>query len=440
MIRPGVSLLTAALVCLLAWLPLAAQETKTEEAHPLLEMMRAIPDVTESYAGVPWFSYLDHRALEQAREGVPTYERYADLLAARDAEDPAANLWLANTVRMTSGWEGMTRVFQRAQEMPPLVGFDLFDVDRSLVAGEPPSRIVVLQGDFDDDAIIDAFVARDYEVVDANGATLLRSADGGEGFRQDLRNRDPANPFGGDLGRRERIALVEDLLLNSADDALVDAMIASALGEERSVLDRDNFVAAAEAITAGEGLLVQAQFFSPLDVGILPPDVMALMLQPGATLEVTEDMLTPQAVREFEPLPAYNLVVLADRQEGENQVALAAMVYDEEADALAAAEEMTRRLAAFRHPQRDDPDSLMTLYGGAAGEPSVVYSEATDRYVALASIVYPSPSNERVSMLSGEPLAEDSDEPGTYAPAGRLFRDWISAIYQRAFAPLAITE
>src|SRR5690606_74600 len=140
------------------------------------------------------------------------------------------------------------------------------DMDRSLVFGNPPSMGNILEGDFDPAQIAEAFAARDFTENDFNGVPVWCGAAGCEnGLQTDLANRNPGNPFGGDLGRSEPLAIVSDsLLANSASDGLVETMIGTYQGEYNSLADADDYQALAQAL-ADQGTIVQAQFLNPLE-------------------------------------------------------------------------------------------------------------------------------------------------------------------------------
>jgi hypothetical protein len=150
------------------------------------------------------------------------------------------------------------------------------------------------------------------------------------------------------------------------------------------------------------------------------------------------EQLPPQMAG-YGPLPGYNLAALADLEDGGDQIALVALVYDDEAEAQAAAAEMTRRIAAFSNPQSDDDTPYLENVEGVVDEPRVYHSESTDLYVAIAVARYPMPPSELVSMVDGEPVDEGNDEPTTCVSSGLLHRFWINTIFQRSFYPLVIT-
>ena len=115
------------------------------------------------------------------------------------------------------------------------------------------------------------------------------------------------------------------------------------------------------------------------------------------------------------PLPPYELAVLADRQEGDEHVNLIALLYADTETAEHAARELTRRLAGFGSTE---------AFGNLAihiDEPRVQLSD-TGLAAAIAAVRYPLPS------------AQD----GEATPPGAVLRSWFRALYARELYPLHI--
>ena len=139
-------------VCLMLCLPVTAQD----DSSPFLDMLKIVPDTEQTRAGVPLASYADYRAIEQAR-GIDTPPTKADF----DARNDTSKLWIAATNGLMSGMR-LSYFLQYLDGMEDAVGFEWFDVDRALTFGQPPSMGNILVGDFDTDAIAEAFEARDF--------------------------------------------------------------------------------------------------------------------------------------------------------------------------------------------------------------------------------------------------------------------------------------
>jgi hypothetical protein len=122
-------------------------------------------------------------------------------------------------------------------------------------------------------------------------------------------------------------------------------------------------------------------------------------------------------------------------------MATIALVYDDEATAERAAAELTARLAVFRDvvQKRHETPIVDEIDGARMDEPQVYFSESTGKYVALASVLYPTPDNTPISMITGEPV-QAGETGGTVPQSGLLLRYWISALYARAFDALYVNE
>jgi hypothetical protein len=141
----------------------------------------------------------------------------------------------------------------------------------------------------------------------------------------------------------------------------------------------------------------------------------------------------------YEELPLYKLAVLADRQENGEQVILVALVYDSYEDAETAADELTARLAAFSNVIVTGSESpvIDDIEGASMTLARVNEDEATGQYIAIAEARYPMP--ESILYNKDDEPAQEGETGMTRSP-GRLFRQWVDAIYQRAFYPLAVSE
>ena len=204
-------------------------------------------------------SWIDYAALVESREGAAHPASIEALLALLDAKDPAARLWMAALNGAASGSGRLLRyLFDGGPEWPRMVGFDFTDVRSELAFGQPPGDGIVLQGEFDPDRIGAALSARDFTSTDAGPFTLWCRSDGcDKGLEVDVAGRDPADPFGGELGRRQPLAVSEGTLLSSAAIDTVDAMLAATVDAGPSLADDGSYAAVAEAMAA-EGTLIQA--------------------------------------------------------------------------------------------------------------------------------------------------------------------------------------
>jgi hypothetical protein len=304
----------------------------------LTTALGSVPDAPDIRQGL--VSWIDYGALLGSREGAAQPASMEALLAMLDAKDPAARLWVAALTGAASGSGRLLRyLFQGGAEWPRIVGFDFTDVRSELAFGQPPGDGIVLQGDFDPDRIDAALTARDFTSTEAGPFTLWCRSDGcDKGLEQDLAHADPADPFGGELGRRQPLAVSESTMLSSAAIETVDAMLATTLDVRPSLADDDSYAAVAEAL-AGEGSLLQATLVP--GTRLLAGDPLGIVV--GRTPEEVRKRLEELAA-DFEPIPPASLMGIGDAATDSEQVVTLALAYATLAEAQVAADVLPRRL------------------------------------------------------------------------------------------------
>lgn len=401
------SIITLLLIALLAGtVPVAAQDDDAP-TPPLLTMLALVPDSARASEGWATVRYADYQAL-YITEGVELVRMTGgtEMLLSTTPIGGIMN-------RIVSGPENMQYAFTTWQEMRDVMGFEwIADVNRGLSYGSPPAVGVILSGTFDADAIGTALSARDFEQTEVSGVPVWHRF---EDAQTSMEHVEQADPFGGHLGAAARIAVWPDYLANARYWDMIEQQIATTQGDHPALADHDNYRALAEAVTAPEGLLLQAMFFNMGDVGVLTPDFFAML--DGREMD--------DPTEEYGPLMPYALAVLADRQEDQDQVHLIGLVYPNAEVAENAAEELADRLRAFAPPSQ--PDLVLVEEYGAAVTPRVYTSESTGQAVALVEVRYPLP-DERI----------DPDN-GMFITSGMVFRQWINALMRREFTVLVVT-
>lgn len=404
-----------------AWL---VQLPEVQIDHPLVDMIALIPGALADQGedSQPLIiSYIDFQALAQTRPNTPTPQSWQEWNSLGDTDPEGFVLWMANSYRIQSGPQALGRYFMMMETTPEVMGLDYFDIDRALEFGLPPENGFIYAGDFDLEAVAQAHLARDYTETDLGGISLWCGPVGCEnGMQQDLQNRDVANIFGGDLGRQFPFLVLPQYLAASVGLPTITGMADAYQGEALSLLNAPAYRAGAEALAQSDGQLVQTQFYPADEFGTI------LLGRPGP---ITDQMM---ALWEgYGALPVYELLVLADFQQGEDQVAMVGLVYTSEEEARTGAEELSQRIVSlpFLRGDQEAPDKPMLTSDaikGRMGEPAVYYSEAADRWVAIASALYPLPSS---ADISGDTLAAD-------IAAGTLFRYWVNDLWRGSFVPI----
>ncbi len=389
-------------------------------------MLELVPASAAELEGIPRISYIDYRALNAARSGVPTYESWADWNADFENDTNDIRLWFANRMRIQSGDPYLVEYIRALGEMPIVMGFDVFNIDRSLVYGSPPGIGSIYAGDFNADAVLTAHTARDYTSIVMDEIIVWCSAVGcDQGKHRDMNNLNNANIFGGHYAQQHPFVLVPGYIFTSSELNRLEDMIATYQREQSSILTVPSYAALAEAITQGEGILIQAQIFSTADIGFRPLD--ASMRVPYTKLLENYGTLAP-----------YELAIIADRQEGIDQVAIVALAYRDEATATQAAEELTSRIAGFSRVSllNFTPIIEEDFISGVMDTPTVYFSETTGLWVAIASVRYPIPDNSLYDTETGMPVAEGAE--GRFRQSGYVLRFWMDELRLASFTPLLI--
>lgn len=388
-------------VCVLAVAPAAAQD---EVPNPLLDMLALVPDTEATHTGAPVVSYADYRVLEAMR-GITD----PPLDSLDDMRTETGSLWIAATMGLGAGMQ-MNYLPDYIEGMADVVGFRFVDMDRSLVFGQPPSTGNLLGGTFDAEAIAAAYTARAFTATTVDGVTVWCGPDGcEEGMAFNIGSRNSANPFGGNLGRNEPLAVLPGYLADSADYSVVESIISAYQGDSPSLADNPDYAALAGAALES-GTVVQFMALDFADLGIVTPDLFNQI--PDSFRE---------AVAKFGTLPPYSVFGLADVWDGgDREITLLMLAYPDATQAEAAAAEVAGRLqttvslAMGGIPFLD----LLTDRGAVIAEPFVYMGEAGTA-VAVVPVIAPVPSNER------------QDSRPAYLPSSLVFRLFVDAIYRR---------
>jgi hypothetical protein len=363
--------------------PTFAQTNESEP--PLLRLLAKIPDTAGARS---YFSYVDYRALLASRPGVPEITSWEQFSTLMNSKSDANRLTMATLYGIQSGPSFFSQYLMLAGDMPKVVGFDDFTIERAVEFGNPPEQGDVLEGNFDAKAVTAAHETRDYVSRDSNGLILLCPAAGCDtGMRQNLIQRDEANPFGGNLGRSQPVLVGDRLVASSPSIDVVNAIAGAVADPSTSLADQPDYMAAAEAITAN-GTLIQSYFINPMDVGSATGAIPIARMSEAQIKEIQERL---QA--DFVPVPAYNLVVLADTATDNEQQALIALVYTTEDQAKAAAELFPKHLQDYTSLVAQKPMSdLLSDRGVTSVDTTVIAGK--DRSVLVITLHAPLPSNK----------------------------------------------
>ena len=379
--------------------PVIAQDT-LDDTHPMLEMLSYVPDIPMASDEL---YYADIRTAVATRPGTP---QFASLGEWNANEDTQRN-WLQALPHTLPRFSQNLRVI--IDDAGTTTGLDFFTIERTLAYGLPPSNGIILEGEFDPNAIAAAYQENGWVIErDTDDLTLLCSPEGcDDGLKINVDRRNPANPFGGDFGRVEPIALLDSLIFNSADFTTVRGLLTARAGDVRTLAEKPD-VQAAVLVTAGQGAIRQAAFFAPETIGAID----ARMLARGNLTPTEVEAALEPLVERLMLLPPYSLFMIAETAdiEASIQTAHVVLVYRDSDSAQQAATALENNLqpdtiesARFGLPVREVIDER-----GMLQPVQIIEHAATERYVVLVSLQAPLVSaNEQINglpVMSGIPF------------------------------------
>lgn len=385
---------------------------------PLLALLDGVPDLAGNRA---FTTYVDRAAIGTAYPGTIAPADWAEFTAMHDAEGV-----LALAVMPMEAW---WRVFMNmavptgtslgsADRMPEVMGFDYFHIQRELSFGTPPASGLILQGEFDEDAVRAALEARGF-TLDRSGEDVeiwcgTVGCDGG--LQLDLRTVDRANLFGGELGRQQPVVLGDDILMSSPSLEQVEGYMDATIGDGKSLADDPRYQAAVGAVSE-LGTVMQA---SIMDGEYLLSDGSAISMM------LPEQGTADFPIEDFQTIVPYNLMMIADVVSEDEQIGVAAFVYTDTATAGAAVAEIARRLQTFPSLRTQRPIADMLEERRATVETRVV--ERGGLAVALALLTTPKATAGQIVQFS--PTTNPDDLPPVTAP-GILYRLLLNMVQAR---------
>jgi hypothetical protein len=396
-----------------------AQDETEPETPTVLQLLALVPDDTP-FNTSEWIGFSDFNAAVATRSGLSDYESWAEFQADLDADEVSASLLLQSLP--LSGFPGANYLMVGGPDMPDVMGFDFFDIDAAMTFNQPPEQAFIFQGDFDADQIDTALTNNGYTSEELDGFPYWCSEDGCDtGMEQDLANRNVANLFGGDLGRRFPVALLDGLLAASSTDTQVEAMAETYQDEGQSLADDPDFQTAVNGIYNGIGLSMfetrpqlRQAYFIPSDA-FGGGDPLAFLNMDPEQLEQLREQLLETAP---DPLPIYQLVVFADLGTRTEQFAQVVLVYDGQEAAETAAAIIPRRIESMTSIANQIPlQELFEDRGAELLDPVVYEDETTGQYAAVLTFRYDA--------------APVEDENGRIVMSGMVYQLLVQMAYRR---------
>lgn len=331
MLRNKVLLVVCFMLMCLAVLPVVAQETPE---NPLLRMLSFVPDTPENRQ---YLSYGDLAAWHQSWD-VPRLDNLDDLEALpRDLRA----YWMIVMPSQTIPPQVMGLQYVRTDDMRNVYGFDVFNVDRYLSAGQPPDMISVVEYSFPDEQIADALVGTGYESQSlADDVTLYSILDD---YEIDVA-RETIPTRVGQLGDLNRIALLDGQMLIAKATPNIEAALSANQGAISSLADDPAYVA---AVTALDDPALG-------DMGQLVGVILVDGLQLSDPLQYVLLNFSPEEVTRFleevagEPsLPFYYVAAFGTQHSPGATHLVLALVFPEGVDAKEAANVLAERIQNY---------------------------------------------------------------------------------------------
>lgn len=286
-----------------------------------------------AFEGAPnLVSFIDLAALYEENGLDVTGRTLPSILADKEASEPfIAALW-----RLNSPISFLSFILVDKEGWGRWYGFDMLEVEWVLEGGQPPRQLLYLGLDTTAraEAIAAALTARGMTAAEGEVPFFSKGVDGGI----DVKSREPGRPFGGELGGAEFLALLPDALLGSRYGGLTET---AALAPR--IADNPSLAAGIRAVDSDAlpGRLIQFVLIRE----DFAPDYVKTLLPTGQSLEEAQAQLEKQAPG---PLPAFEALLFADRQDGAADELLVALVYGSAEAAAIAAETLPLRLEAYQ--------------------------------------------------------------------------------------------
>jgi len=266
-----------------------------------------------------------------------------------------------------------------SEDQRSFYGFDLFNLDRYMIAELPPDRITVAGFAFDPKQIADALVRTGYQAEKLEPVGTLYS------IRDDY-EMDLSSPIKtGRLGDLNRVLLLDDRIIIGKATAPVRAALDAYNDQIPSLADDPEYAALAQALDdpalASTGHLMGAIMMD--DLAITLHDYAVVLLGDKATAQQVEEKIAE--LSSGPQLPAYSMVAfVTNHTEGATYLILA-VAFPKGTDAQAAADLLADRLRSYVSAAYRRPLSEVWAERGAKVEKSIAV-EASGLPVALVLV------------------------------------------------------
>ncbi len=307
--------------------------TSSEQGGPFFDLMKLIPLTKDSRSIVSFNGYRLAREANgiQAPAQDASDQDLEEYLRELGSTGLAAGPWISGFTR-----ESMTQLEQK------YLGFGVVDVERSILAGEPPYTLEAVSGGFDPettDASLAACTECDKPEVQEHLGVKFYSW--GEDYKPDLKKRlqPPAYDV---LGRGGRIAVLDSVVFRTLGTAGMRSLIRTYGANGDSLADDPDLALAAgalqnlgvySALLAGD----VERFTGPLDSLLSPGE--------GAQLQKMRDQLQMEAGTTSDK---YSVLGAGVAKDSDGFVTILVFVYEDEGAASRKVQDFEERLANGR--------------------------------------------------------------------------------------------
>ncbi|MBE2182180.1 MAG: hypothetical protein IAE89_02030 [Anaerolineae bacterium] len=339
-------------------LTIGATAISAQDAQPtaFIRAMALIPFAEPAANSTIFLSYADYHAGITAR-GLAIPEDWASWQASDNFSYVQMALPMAGPAGFLQG------VTVSGAEYRALLGFDFFDIAQGVEIGTYPAIGQILIGDIDPQAVESAYTARHYSVEAISGLGVLLCPDTGcdSGMTVNLANHNPANPFGGQIGRSEPAAAADGIFLNAIMFEVLQTMMDAVKGDTITFADLPEVQALDHALSAYP-FVNAVTLANP--IFLANADIMSMLVaQPTPEID--------------EAIPAYSMAAFASAADEAGQYGFVILTYDDFAEAETAAAIIDDRLGSMNSLLRRTPYREVYESAGQIESAQVVLDETS---------------------------------------------------------------
>jgi hypothetical protein len=325
-------LLLCVLLSLVTGFSVVAQESENE--NPLLRLLSYVPATSKNRQFVTYGDL----AVWHTSWNVP---RIDSLDALDTLERDQSAYWMYIMPRQTTPPDVLGLQYLVSDDMRAAYGFDPFNVDRYLQAGQPPGMTSVIEYSFPQEQIADALTASGYTPESLDNGSTLYSILGD--FEMDM-TMETITTRVGQLGALNRIGVSDNQLVIGRATDVVTGAYAAHQGQIPSLADAPDFAAAVQGLgdssLAEMGDLVGVIFVDGPQLAD-PLPYVPLNAPEEVIEELTEGMETQTA------LAPYTLAAFATFHSEDASHLVLALVFLPDTDAKAAAAVVAERMQSY---------------------------------------------------------------------------------------------